>query len=127
MEISRDALMRVVIAARVSLRLAEDMKELLIDNGPPTWADEISWKLSEALGLMCGEVVNTEDDLGDDSETMKLLTSPQLSDGEVTNWFICLYRTKHPEQPKPRFIDQEEMRKQAEVGCGYMTPEGDWK
>lgn len=29
------------------------------------------------------------------------------------------------EQPKPRIIDRDEMKKQAEAGCGYMAKRGD--
>ena len=39
---NKDALLRVVKAARMSLKLAEDTKKLLVNEHQQTWADEIA-------------------------------------------------------------------------------------
>lgn len=122
MEISRDALMRVVKASRAAMRLAEDMNRLMVDKAA-TWADEISWQLSDALGMFCGEILNMEDDFLEDSRTVSLLKDDQLSDGEVTDALIKLYVENYP-KTCVRMVNREEMRKQAAAGYGYMAPEG---
>ena len=121
MEISKDALMRVVKAARVSLRLAEDMSKLLVDK-TASWADMVSWYLEDALCTMVGESVEQDGDFLKDSQTIKILNSQKMSDDEVTDALIDMYRQNCPEQPKPHFINRDEMRKQAEAGCGYIAP-----
>lgn len=127
MEISRDALMRVVKATRVSLRLAKDIDKLLIDHVGSTWANFIAEQLADALYEFGGEVLENSQDFMKDSRTIALLTDPVLSDDEVTVGFMGMYRMNHPEQPKPCFINRDEMRRKANAGHGYMMPDGDWK
>lgn len=123
MEISRDALLRIVKAARAAIRLAEDVNKLLIGQGRDTWADFIEGELTEALCSFGGEVLEPHQDFIRDSQTMALLTDPELSDGEVTAAFVGMYRANHPEQPKPHFINRDEMQKQVRAGYGYSAPE----
>ena len=124
MEITRDALLRVVKAARAAIRLAEDMNKLLISQGSYSWADFIEGELADALCNFGGEKLEPNQDFIRDSQTMALLTDPELSDEEVTVAFIGMYRANHPEQPKPHFINRDEMQKQADSGCGYMPLKG---
>lgn len=124
MEISRDVMLLIVKAARASQGLSDCMKKIMLGCSGLTLADEIAGYLSEALYESCGEKIENDQDFLNDSQTMKFLTDPALSDGEVTAALVGMYRSNHPEQPKPHFIDREEMRKQAEAGCGYMAPEG---
>ena len=123
MEISRDALMRVVSSTRAALRLAKAMNELLLDHAGTTWADEIAERLADSLYEFSGEKIENDQDFLNDSETMKLLMDPDLSDGEVTAAFVGMYRSNHPEQPKPNFINRDKMREQAKAGYGYMALE----
>lgn len=123
MEITRDALLRIVKAARAATRLAEDMNKLLISQGRDTWADFIEGELADALCEFGGEVLEPHQDFIRDSHTMALLTDPDLSDEEVTAAFIGMHRAHHPEQPKPHFISRDEMQKQANAGYGYSAPE----
>lgn len=123
MEISRDALLRIVKAARAAIRLAEDVNKLLISQGRDTWADFIEGELAEALYNFGGEKLEPQQDFIRDSQTMSLLTDPELSDGEVTVAFVGMYRANHPEQPKPHFISLDEMQKRVNAGYGYSAPE----
>lgn len=145
MEISKDALLRVVKAARTSIRVAETMQGLLTGKHE-TYVDHIRCALIDALFEISGEK-DTADRCVLDSETMNLLRS-DYTDETVTHLIIGMYeRRKHTiqlrvkraeeranigrheaeyfAQPVPSFLNRQEMRKQAEAGCGYMAPEGE--
>lgn len=118
---NKDALLRVIKATRMSLRLAEDTRKLLINEKAQTVPDCIAGFLTDALFYFCGERLTSKQDFNRDSQTMKLLTS-DLSDGEVTDKFLAMVQ-----QPKPTLISKEEFRELYEKNGGYMTPEGDWQ
>ena len=124
MEISRDALMRVTKAARISQKLAKDVNEtFMFDRTGTTWMDIVAGELLDALGDIVGEELGQDQDVLDDSQVYKLLTDPDLDDEVVTAAFVGMYRSKHPEQPKPHFVNRDKMREQAKAGYGYMAPE----
>lgn len=137
MEIKRDALVRVVKAARLSLKMADAMQLFMIDKRPWTVADEISGHLKDALFIILGEHALHEKSF-DESMTMRLLTS-DMSDGAVADYIIMMQNIqKHIEpelaapnivqQPKPQIMSKEEFRKLKDQNGGYCyTPEGEWK
>lgn len=127
MKVSKEALLLVVKAARMSLGIAERMRMLIADGGGHTFVDYVSGDLCDALFKMSGERLEKEQDFLTQSKTMKLLTGG-MTDGDVTDAFIRMAQENQPEQPEPHFIDREAMRKSVRQNGGYMfeTPEGDW-
>ena len=87
--------------------------------------DIVAGELLDALGAIVGEELGQDQDVFGDSQVYKLLTDPDLEDGEATAAFVDMYIMNHPEQPKPHFINRDEMQKQAKAGYGYMAPEVD--
>lgn len=133
MKISRDALMRVVKAARASIRLAETMNKLTVDGKSWTWADEIASQLADALFITSGEKLESGQDFFKDSTTMMVLTG-DMSDEGVTNWFIMMDRIRkrldgkvEVQMPKPNIMRVEKMTELYQQNGGYCSPEGDWK
>lgn len=130
MEISRDALMRVVKATRMSMSLAEAIQRLMLDKSSRTFADEIAGFLKDALFITIGE---SETKNFDDSMTMRLLTS-DMSDGAVADYIIMMHKIrKHidPEevqQPKPQIMNKESVQRMYVQSGGYQyTPEGEFR
>lgn len=128
MEISKDALLRVVKAARLSLRLAEDMRCLLVSRGSRTVPDDISGQLCDALFDMCHERIDSSKDFIRDTETMRLLTG-RMGDSDVADAFIQMAERNSIHQPEPHTFSREEFNANYEKVGGYRfeTPEGDWK
>ena len=130
MEMKRDALVRVVKAARLSIKMAEAMDAFMIDKNVWTLADEISAHLKDALFTILGEV---EVNNFNDTMTMRLLTS-DMSDEAVADYIIMMHNIrKHigsdeVQQPKPQIMSKEEFRKMKDQNGGYCyTPEGEWE
>ena len=127
MEISRDALLRVVKGTRMSLRLAENMKALLINKKSGTWADEISGQLSDAVFTMIDEKLHVGQTF-EDSMTMRILNG-DMSDGAVTDWIMTMDRVRRrhlnpapaeDEQPSaPHTISKERLNELYEQNGGY--------
>lgn len=88
MEINRDAMMRVVKAARAAMRMAENMRPLMVDQKGSTWADEIYGFLEDALFIMSGEVLKAGQGF-DDSNTIRILQS-DMDDRACADWFIMM-------------------------------------
>lgn len=133
MEIKKDALLRVVKATRMSMRMAECMKGLLADENAWTTADMIAGFLKDALFCIAGEELTVGENFLENSMTMRLLTG-DMDDESVTDWFIMMdnIRNRHlkpqgEELPKPQTMSKEDMRSLYQKNGGYMTPEGDWK
>ena len=128
MEIERDALLRVVKATRMAMKLAEDTQKLFMDNGQWTVADEIAGRLQDALFQMSHDKADCP---FNKSTTMQVLTSG-LDDEAATDWFRMMYRMserlhgmepeKEPEQPKPQTIKQEDAYEMYLQNGGYKAP-----
>jgi len=125
MEITRDALLRVVKAARVSMKVAETLNQLSLEKKSWTWADEIVGGLADALFMMAGETLTPKQDFFDDSQTIRLLKS-DMSDGAVTDWFCMMERlnkrtarTEEIEQPKPHIFSAEEVERMSKQPGSY--------
>lgn len=126
MEIQRDALLRVVKAARLSLRMAEDMKNLLVCHNSRTIPDDISGQLCDALFYMCHEKLESSQDFIRDSETMKLLKS-RMSDVDVTDALIQLEKKNAIHVPCTFSREEFNANYEKVGGYRYQIPEGDWK
>jgi len=129
MEIERDALLQVVKATRMALRLAESTQKLFLDKAPWSVADEISGQLADALFKVSHDKADRP--FGD-STTMRLLKG-DLSDEAVTDWFYMMYRIdkrlnqqEEPVLPKPQTMNKEDVRTMYNANGGYMSPEGEW-
>ena len=131
MEVERDALLRIVKATRLAMKLAEDTRKLMVEECT-TVADRIAGDLEDALFDMIHDK-----NPGDfkDSTTDKLLNGP-IDDEGVTDTFIMFYKVNErmdrimqgeAEQPKPQVASEDDFLKMYKKNGGYMTPEGDWK
>lgn len=132
MEISRDALMRVVKAARMATKQAEVMQMLMMEKKVWTTADEIASFLQDAIFILSGEELATGQPF-DSSNTMRLLTGDMDDDG-VTDWLLMMdnIRRKHlpqgeVKQPAPQTMSKVEMKDLYRKFGGYQSPEGEWK
>ena len=125
MEIKRDALLQVVKAARAAMRLAEDVRPVLIDPRNETRADRIAWHLMEALFLMSDETLTAGQDFSKDSNTMRILKS-DMDDGACADWFIMMdkirKRVNEPEevrQPAPQIMEPQQIEQLRKENGGY--------
>lgn len=127
MEISRDVLFRLVKVTRKSLKLADDVNNLLIIRTHTTVADNISGQLLDVLFYLSGEKLGYKQNFLTDASVCKLLKS-NMTDDDVTDEIISLAEKNRPDQT-PEIFSREEMKEQFSVNGGYMftTPEGDWK
>ena len=127
MELTRDALLRVVKAARTADRLAQDMKKLLVDENRWTWADEIAGFLKDALFLISGEKLPLEADFEKDSKVVGLLRGFE-SDTMVVSDIMQMAEENAPKMPKPSLMGQKDFRAMVKRYGGYSaTPEGEWE
>lgn len=130
MEITRDALMRVVKAAREAINLAETMSRSL-DNilnrkGTTTVADDIAGNLADALFQLSGEKLEPEQDFFNDSQVMGLLMGPE-SDADVTRK-IAEMHDEATKAPAPQIISAEHLKEMFKKNGGYMRASvGDWE
>lgn len=113
MEISRDALLRVVKATRQSMRFAEIIGSMLIDHSGWTLPDEAAGNLKDALFDMLGESLGPGQQFKD-STTERLLTG-DMSDEAITDFILMKNRLSDRigtvEQPKPNTITSEQLQK----------------
>jgi len=139
MEITRDALLRVVKSARLAIETAETMQKLMVEKGGWSWADEVAGQLSDALFRMSGEQLAAGKDFNQDSMTMRLLKG-DMSDGAVADWFLMMSRIRDRlsgelvadklkmEIPStPHTVSKEETYEMYLRNGGYhYTPEGEF-
>lgn len=133
MEITRDALLRIVKATRMSMALAETLQNLVVGKGRSTWADEIAGFLKDAVFMMSKEELPSGKSY-DDSMTNRILTG-DLDDADVTDWILWknrIYDRVNPDgkavqQPAPNIMKPEDMQKLYRKNGGYLSPEGEWK
>lgn len=125
MEISRDALVRVIMAARTANNMADTIRKLA-GHPDPNEADMIAGALADALNMLNGEKQRVEDDFTE-SRTYQWLFRSAMSDAEVADEFIRMALRNKTEQPKPHLISRVEFRNMVKKFGGYSTPEGDWK
>lgn len=126
MEITRDAIMRVVKAARTAQKLADDIRKLTNDFRSVNVGDDIAGLLADALNMINGEKQGITDEFSD-SRTYTWLFRSAMSDGEVTDEFIRMARENGPKIPKPNLISREQFDEMMKSSGGYRyTPEGEW-
>ena len=129
MQIGREAVQPIVKAARMAMKLANDLHPILMDKHGQTWADEIFGQLADTLFIMSKEKLQPNQNFND-SNTMMMLRSDN-SDGAVADWFIMMdkirKRVNEPEevrQPAPQIMnpaETEKLRKQ-NGGYGFFVP-----
>lgn len=134
MEITRDALLRVIKAARTAMKMAEVVQKFAVCSGRWTLADEISGNLTDALFLMNREELTAKQDFERDSVIMEILRG-DMSDGAIADYLIIKNRIydkygkdlETVSQPAPNLISKEELEKLHMQCGGYSpkTPEGE--
>ena len=135
MEISKDAILRVVHAERLAKEVADGLRMLMSDQSSETKADVLVDNLRDAIFLMAeGNYEHCDDILS--SDAMKILEA-NMSDLAVTEWMIendrIRKRVSAPEevqQPKPQTMDPETVERCYKANGGYRydpTPEGEWQ
>ena len=132
MEISRDALLRVVKSARFAYRMAGDIQKLMTEK---TWtvADSIFGELADAIYDMLNEKGTVNEFMT--STTYRLLTG-DLSDEAVTDFIIMKSRLEHRvremknenvDLPSPQIMSKEQFDELYKKNGGYKsTPEGEF-
>lgn len=116
MNISRDALSRVVSATR-RVHNISGVIATLTNATSENLADHACGELADALFLISGE--RGSDDFNC-SRTYNLLFSSCLSNEEVADELIRMADANKPKQPAPILMTQEE------YDALYGTPEGEW-
>lgn len=116
MEIGREAVKPIVKAARMAMRLADDLHPILMEKHGQTWADEIWGQLADALFIMSNEKLAPGQNFNE-SNTMLMLKSDN-SDGAVADWFIMMDKIRkrvseleEVQQPKPQIMEADEVEK----------------
>lgn len=132
MEISRDALLRVVKSARLAYRMAGDIQKLMTEKAW-TVADSIFGELADAIYDMLNEKGTVNE--FQNSTTYRLLTG-DLSDEAVTDFIIMkskleqrIFGMKNEDTvlPKPQIMSKEQWTELHKKNGGYKsTPEGEF-
>lgn len=134
MEISKDALMRVIKATRLSMKLAEDTQKLFAEKGSESVADIIAGELADSIYLISNEHLAQTGNFSD-SQTMQILksdidekTAAELFEIRNRVYGSVFKRKEEPEQPKPHTFERTDFKKMYEQFGGYSheTPEGEW-
>ena len=124
MERMKDALLRMVRAARK----AKELDEALLKNGyNDTPYSYIYGEIADAIYGIVGEKTEQIQD----SVTYTVLNTPIMCDERRAALLYYAYMQNNcpnyqPKQPKPNTMEPEEFRKLAAENGGYMSPEGDW-
>lgn len=118
MEISGYALLTLVKAARMSLKLAEDMRALMEDSHQRSTADEIAGLLTDALYDLSGEQQGVGDAF-DESETMRLLTGC-FCDAEVARRLEKMAKDAGVQDEEERPVCYEKRNPPETVNGGYQ-------
>jgi hypothetical protein len=136
---TREAVIRIVRAARTARKMAQAIESLIFETKVTTAPDQVFGELADALFAMSGEVVRFDQDFEKDSKTMKILLSEELADDEAADEFIRMaWENASPEPPKKTWL--EPMKEQVRKTGGYCpetgyvppkeideTPEGEWR
>ena len=128
MEISRDALMRVIRAARAAKELGDDIRRLSHDSIHDNVADRIAGDLADALQMMNGESMGVADDFLE-SQTYGWLFKCSVPEDRIAGEFIRMAKENESQQPKPCLMTEKEFDELLKRNGGYKaeTPEGEWQ
>ena len=129
MEITRDALLRIVKATRQGMKSAEIINSLFVDSHGWTIQDEAVGNLKDALFIMIDEPLVPGQQFSD-SMTERLLVG-DMSDDAVTDFIMMQNRMKSRinapvdtfdtvEQPKPNIIHPEKAKALARQEGAYV-------
>lgn len=132
MEIKEVAILRVVKAARMSMRMAKDMQVLMVDKAR-TLADEVSGLLADALFEISGEELSPEKSF--EQSTVMMMLKSDMSDSSVADGIMLKNRIHNMiskmdevKQPKPQIISKEAGQRMYVQSGGYQyTPEGEFR
>lgn len=129
MNISRDALLKIVRATRAAQKLADNIRHLTGNSPVDNMADSIDGQLADALNMMNGEKLGVADDFRD-SRTYTCLYRSAMTDEEVADEFIRMAKENEPKMPKPNLISRVQFLDMVRRFGGYpdlnSTPEGEW-
>lgn len=126
MEISRDAIVRMIRAARNAAKLANDIRRIANVSDRNNAADEIAGDLADVLNKINGEQIGISDQFCD-SRTYTWLFRSAMSDNEVADEFIRMAEENKPEMPRPNTMSRVGFEELLEKFGGYKpTAEGEW-
>lgn len=114
MILTHDALLGLVRATRLAMKLEEDTERLLTDKRCETVAGTIAGTLKDVLFEMSGEKLTAEQDFEKDSAVMRILKS-SISDERATSVFETLGNGN-----RPRLLSREEFIEMLHENGGYM-------
>ena len=107
---NEEMVLAIVKATRLTLRMAEDMQNLMASKTKDTVADQVAGYLGDVLFDLLGEDPETCENF-EETETMKLLKS-EMPDEDVAKEFMV-------KQPKPN-LDRPDMRTSFAANGGYL-------
>lgn len=117
MDVTKDAITRVVSSARMAYNLANIISQLVPGITDENRADMIFGSLADVLFELSKEPVVND---FKSSKTYKWLVESCMSNEEVADELIRMADANKPKQPAPILMTQEE------YDALYGTPEGEW-
>lgn len=128
MEISRDALLRVVNAISKAKELSRIIGELSGNSCKDNRADMIVYELEDAIyELVDGRRLSIDMDFND-TATAKCLRNPSIRNDELVEELMRIAK-ENGTQPKPNLINRNQFAAMLKRYGGYKasTAEGEWK
>lgn len=125
MEISRDAILRIVRSARMTMKISDGMKALCgVDD--INAADEVVNELAEVIyEIVDGKQLKFNQDFMS-TDVLQLLFNMNKAVDETVDDMMKLYEQNHPEMPKPNLVSRDKLNEML-GNCGYRpTAEGEW-
>lgn len=125
MEVGKDAILRVVKAARIAMKISAGVR-MMSGADDTNQADVVFGLLADALyDVIDGKEMKVGEDFGD-SEVVRLMENTELSESETTDDLLKLYEQNHPAMPKPNLVSRDKLNEML-GNCGYRpTAEGEW-
>ena len=128
MEITRDAVLRIVSATRETARLEEIVRQLTFHGNGDNAVNPILGTLLDVIFEMTGETSDVDSEF-ERSMANQLIYNDELTDEEVTDRIIELHERSKPKMPKPHTVNRDQYMEMIRKFSGYKpeTPEGEWK
>lgn len=128
MDYMKDALLRMVKAARNTKKLLDAYQTVGLDDN---LLFETYGEIADAIYGLVGEQTETFEE----SVTCLTMSAPFLKDERRAEMLYAEYlRNREMEPytgeeiaPKPNTIERDELKKMVKKNGGYMSPEGDWE
>ena len=118
MEISRDAILRIVRSARMAMKISDGMKALCgVDD--INAADEVVNELAEVIyEIVDGKLLKFNQDFMS-TDVLQLLFNMNKAVDETVDDMMKLYDQNHPAMPKPNLVSRDKLNEML-GNCGYQ-------